>query len=227
MNIEQVLLASCPKSPTLSNMEPETKVEKMQVVNIKGETQDRRIVRAYQCRGSSGGGFTDAMLAIGMTGARESLGLSLLFAKFNKDLIEYRKAVNALANYVIKHAPRVKGTNTALQFKECAIILAKLAVDDYCRTADIKKARCRCGGTGKVYDIGATKKNGEGVEKNCTRCHGTGLRATTTAAAQRAAEGLLQISRATWYRAWQDFYRSLITKCFVEAAGAENTLRQL
>lgn len=225
MNIERILLASCPKSPSITSMDAETKTEKPQVMNHEGETQDRRIVRAYQCRGSGGGGFTDAMLAIGMTQGREALGLSLLFAKFNKDVIEYRKAVNVLANYALKHAPKTKAK--ALRLEECATILAKLAVDDYCRTADIKKARCRCGGTGKRYDIGATKKRGESMEKNCERCHGTGLKATTTAAAQRAAEGLLEISRATWYRNWQNFYRSLITKCYAEAEAAEGTLKRL
>jgi cytochrome c5 len=105
------------------------------------------------------------------------------------------------------------------------VLLSKLAVDDFCRTADIERARRRCGGSGKTYDIAATKAEGQVIEKTCSRCHGTGLKPTTTAPAHKVVKGLIPtLSQQTWNRNWQRFYQMLISKCYQDAKAAEIVL---
>lgn len=225
MRIEHALLASSPKSPSIMSMAPETKPQSKLTTDQDGAQQERRVVRASQCRGGGQGGYTDVMVALGITQSREAQGLSLLYAKYNKDKPEREKAIERLAQYAIKQAPKLVGKAAGRQMARCMALLSKLAVDDFCRTADIERARCRCGGSGKVYDIAATKAGGKAVEKTCSRCHGTGLKPTTTAPAYKVAKGLIPgLSQPTWNRNWQRFYQMLISKCYQDAEAAEGVL---
>ncbi|CAI2535575.1 antitermination protein [Serratia ficaria] len=225
MRIEHALLASSPKSPSVMGMAPDTKPQSDVLVDEDGVTHGRRVVRASQCRGGGKGGYTDVMVALGITQSREAQGLSLLYAKFNKDTSEREKAIERLAQFAIKQAPKLVGKAAGRQMARCMVLLSKLAVEDYCRTADIVRARCRCGGSGKVYDIAATKAGGKAVEKTCSRCHGTGLKPTTTAQAYKVVKGLIpDLSQPTWNRNWQRFYQMLISKCYQDAESAEMVL---
>lgn len=225
MRIEHALLASSPKSPSIMSMAPETKPQSKLTTDQDGVQQERRVVRASQCHAGGQGGYTDVMVALGITQSREAQGLSLLYAKFNKDNSEREKAIERLAQYAIKQAPKLVGKAAGRQMARCMVLLSKLAVDDFCRTADIERARCRCGGSGKVYDIAATKAGGKAVEKTCSRCHGTGLKPTTTAPAYKVAKGLIPgLSQPTWNRNWQRFYQMLISKCYQDAEAAEGVL---
>lgn len=225
MRIEHALLASSPKSPSVMSMAPDTKPQSKLLIGQDGIPQERRIVRASQCQGGGQGGYTDVMVALGVTQSREAQGLSLLYAKFNKDNSEREKAIERLAQFAIKQAPKLVGKAAGRQKARCMVLLSKLAVDDYCRTADIVRARCRCGGSGTVYDIAATKAAGTAVEKTCSRCNGTGLKPTTTAPAHKVVKGLIpDLSQPTWSRNWQRFYQMLISKCYQDAESAEMVL---
>lgn len=225
MRIEHALLASSPKSPSIMSMGAETKTESHLCTGHTGELQDRRVVRAYQSRSGGKGGYTDVMFALGVTQRHEAQGLSLLYAKYNKDQKEREAAIERLAQFAIKQAPKLVGKASGRQMARCMVLLAKLAVDDFCRTADVERARCRCGGTGKVYDLVATKLTGQSVEKTCQRCHGTGLKPMTSAPAFKVVKGLLpELSQPSWNRNWQRFFDMLISHCYQDASAAESFL---
>lgn len=225
MRIEHALLASSPKSPSIMSMAVETKPQSNLCTGHSGEMQDRRVVRAYQSRSGGKGGYTDVMFALGITQSREAQGLSLLYAKYNKDAKERDAAIERLALFAIKQVPKLVGKASGRNMARCMVLLAKLAVDDFCRTADIERARCRCGGTGKVYDIARTRATGETVEKTCERCHGTGLKPMTSAPAYKVVKGLLpDLSQPSWNRNWQRFFDLLISHCYQEASAAESVL---
>lgn len=225
MRIEHALLASSPKSPSIMSMAVEIKPQSNLCTGHTGEMQDRRVVRASQNRSGGKGGYTDVMFALGVTQSREAQGLSLLYAKYNKDPKEREAAIERLAQYAIKQAPKLVGKASGRQMARCMVLLAKLAVDDFCRTADVERARCRCGGTGKVYDLVATKLAGHTVEKTCQRCHGTGLKPMTSAPAFKVVKGLLpELSQPSWNRNWQRFFDLLISHCCQDASAAESVL---
>lgn len=225
MRIEHALLASSPKSPSIMSMAVEIKPQSNMCTGHTGELQDRRVVRAYQSRSGGKGGYTDVMFALGITQSREAQGLSLLYAKYNKDAKERDEAIERLALYAIKQAPKLIGKASGRQLARCMVLLAKLAVDDFCRTADVGRARCRCGGTGKVYDIARTRAAGVTVEKTCDRCHGTGLKPMSSASAFKVVKGLLpELHERTWCRNWQRFFDLLISQCYQDASAAENVL---
>lgn len=127
-----------------------------------------------------------------------------------------------------KQAPKLVGKAAGRQMAQCMVLLSKLAVDDFCRTADIVRVRCRCGGSGKTFDIAATKAGGQAIEKICCRCHGTGLKPITTALAHKVVKGLIPtLSQQTWNRNWQRFYQMLISKCYQDAEAAERVLSRV
>jgi hypothetical protein len=207
------------------SMAVETKPQSNYCTGHTGEMQDRRVVRASQSRSGGKGGYTDVMFALGVTQSREAQGLSLLYAKYNKDPKEREAAIERLAQFAIKQAPKLVGKASGRQMARCMVLLAKLAVDDFCRTADVERARCRCGGTGKVYDLVATKLAEHAVEKTCQRCHGTGLKPMTSAPAFKVVKGLLpDLHERTWCRNWQRFFDLLISHCYQDASAAESVL---
>ena len=225
MRIEHALLASSPKSPSIMSMAVETKTQSHLCTGHTGELQDRRIVRAYQSRSGGKGGYTDVMFALGITQSREAQGLSLLYAKYNKDPKERDAAIERLALFAIKQVPKLVGKASGRNMARCMVLLAKLAVDDFCRTADVERARCRCGGSGKVYDIARTRATGKTVEKTCERCHGTGLKPMTSASAFKVVRGLLpDLHERTWNRNWQQFFDLLISRCYQDSNAAESIL---
>ncbi|AGQ30861.1 antitermination protein Q [Serratia liquefaciens] len=228
MRIEHALLASSPKSPSIMSTAPDIKPQSKLLIGQDGIQQERRVVRASQCQGGGQGGYTDVMVALGITQSREAQGLSLLYAKFNKDMAEREKAIEQLAQHAFKQAPKLVGKAAGRQMARCMVLLSKLAVDDFCRTADIERARCRCGGSGKTYDFAATKAEGQVIEKICIRCNGTGLKPTTTAPAHKVVKGLIPtLSQPTWSRNWHRFYQMLISKCYQDAEAAERVLSRV
>lgn len=225
MRIEHALLASSPKSPSIMSMAVETKPQSHLCTGHSGELQDRRVVRAYQSRSGGKGGYTDVMFALGITQSREAQGLSLLYAKYNKDAKERDAAIERLALFAISQAPKLVGKASGRNMARCMVLLAKLAVDDFCRTADVERARCRCGGSGKVYDIARTRAAGKTVEKTCERCHGTGLKPMTSSSAFKVVRGLLpDLHERTWNRNWQQFFALLISRCYQDSSAAESIL---
>lgn len=225
MRIEHALLASSPKSPSIMSMAVETKPQSHLCNGHTGELQDRRVVRACQSRSGGKGGYTDVMFALGITQSREAQGLSLLYAKYNKDAKERDAAIERLALFAISQAPKLVGKASGRNMARCMVLLAKLAVDDFCRTADVERARCRCGGTGKVYDLARTRAAGKTIEKTCERCHGTGLKPMTSASAFKVVRGLLpDLHERTWNRNWQQFFDLLISRCYQDSGAAESVL---
>ncbi|WP_223881559.1 antitermination protein [Affinibrenneria salicis] len=115
-----------------------------------------------------------------------------------------------------------------LQRAHCMVLLAKMAVEAYSRTAEDKAARCRCGGRGKVVDQAASRAAGATVEKVCPRCHGSGLKPLTSASAYKVINTLIpELTQRTWSRNWKNFYDSLITRCHQEAAAAQSFFEQI
>ncbi|RLM24524.1 hypothetical protein BIY29_08740 [Brenneria alni] len=172
--------------------------------------------------------YSDILLALGVVQSREALGLSLILAKYNKDPKEKNKAIEGIAGIGMKQAPKLVGKAAGRQMANCIVLLAKMAVEEYSRTADDPKSRCRCRGRGKVADLAASRAAGTTIEKICPRCDGTGLKPATSAAVYKVIKALVpDLTQRTWTRNWKVFYDSLITQCYQESTAAEKLFSQL
>ncbi|MCL2897923.1 antitermination protein [Brenneria tiliae] len=167
-------------------------------------------------------GYSEILLALGVVQSHEALGLSLIFAKYNKDDGEKRKAIEGIARIGMKRAPKLVGKAAGRQMANCMLLLAKMAVEEYGRTADDPQARCRCRGRGKVTDQAASRAAGTTIEKVCPRCGGSGMKPVKSATAYKVIKALVpELTQRTWSRNWKAFYDSLITQCYQESMAAE------
>ncbi|MFC3394241.1 antitermination protein [Brenneria rubrifaciens] len=165
---------------------------------------------------------SDILLALGVVQSREGLGLSLILARYDKDPKERKKAIEGIARFALKQAPALVGKAAGRQKAHCMVLLAKMAVEQYCRTADDPQYRCRCGGRGEVTDLAASKARGETVKKICPRCGGSGLKPPTSSTVYKVIKTLIpELTQRTWSRNWKVFYDALVSRCHQEAGEAE------
>jgi hypothetical protein len=182
---------------------------------------------------------TDVMAALGMAQSRAELGFALFFAKHMKDRQSRDKAVKLLALVAIKIAPVTIGKVAGRRMAQAMLVLCGQAVEVYCRTADDPHARCpQCKGRRKVAAIALA--NGGGVvcdyalmgsaegqlsepkERECPRCHGTGLKASPSSRVYRAVNALLpELPQRTWSLNWKPLYEELISRCEAEESQAD------
>lgn len=183
---------------------------------------------------------TDVMTALGMAQSRAELGFALFFAKHMKDRQSRDKAVKLLAQIAMTIAPVTIGKVAGRRMAQAMLILCGQAVEVYCRTADDPHARCpQCKGRRKVAAIALANGGGvvcdyalmgmadgqfsEPYERECPRCHGTGLKASPSSRAYRAVNALLpELPQRTWSLNWKPFYDELISRCEAEESHADS-----
>jgi hypothetical protein len=134
---------------------------------------------------------TDVMAALGVTCSRARVGLSMFMGKAGSHTDEQR-AVQALARYVLDHAPKNVRKAAGGRLGECALILARFAFSEYSRSAATSSECPDCRGAGVTRTEGEIVKyagyigmDGEekispvteqGVVENvCVTCHGRGV----------------------------------------------------
>lgn len=182
---------------------------------------------------------TDVMAALGMAQSRAELGFALFFAKHMKDQESRDKAIKLLAVVALRIAPKSIGKVAGRQMAKAMLIMCGQAVDVYCRTADDPHARCpQCKGRRKVAPIALANGGGlicdyalmgkaegqvsEPGERDCPRCHGTGLKASPSSRTYRAINALLpDLPQRTWSLNWKPFYDQLISHCDAEESHAD------
>lgn len=164
----------------------------------------------------------DILTALGYTQARCPAGLNLLIAKYTKDSTAAKSALSELVSYAKKNAPKMVGKISGRQSAIALNALSMLVLEEYCRTADTLGAKCRCGGSGEVYDVRETNRTGELVAKQCSRCNGRGVTPVPSSRAYRVISKLIpEVNNAAWYRYWHPFYEKLYSWCLIEESRAD------
>lgn len=167
-------------------------------------------------------GYSDILLALGVVQSHEALGLSLILTKYNKDPDEKSKAIAGIARFAMKQAPKLVGKAAGRQMAQCIVLMAKMAVEEYGRTADDPLNRCRCKGRGKVIDQDASRAAGKTIEKVCPRCGGSGMKPVKSASVYKVIKTVVpDLTQRTWSRNWKVFYDSLVAQCYQESTAAE------
>ncbi|QPB12007.1 antitermination protein Q [Providencia phage PSTCR3] len=127
MKLENALKNFHPKSPTFGN--------------VAGCTSPDRITG------------TDIMAAMGMTESQAKFGMTAFLAK--NDISEEDKfsTVEALTQYALKVAPKLVRKAAGKKLGYCLIVLAKMAFEDYARSAGSVCQCSACGGKGLIYKM--------------------------------------------------------------------------
>lgn len=193
-----------------------------------GDPKSAQIV-AIQARSTGNSHLTrdDIIVSLGFTQSRCRAGLSLIYAKYTKDPYAAQTALIALRLYassvVEKYIPK-----NGRPVNEAAIsVLAMLALEEFCRTADTPGAMCRCGGKGTVRDLKKSRQKDTPLEKSCSRCKGTGLRPLTQTRCHHALLKVVSISQPTYSRYWSPFYMDLLNWCSRQESIAEHTYNMI
>ncbi|MFZ5272572.1 antitermination protein [Enterobacter asburiae] len=189
-----------------------------------GDPKSAQIVE-LQARSTGNSHLTrdDIIISLGLTQSRCRAGLSLIYAKYTKDPHAAQTALLALKQYassvVRKYIPKNSSTIT-----DAAVsVMAMLALEEFCRTADTPGAMCRCGGKGTVKDLKKSKQKNKHIEKPCPRCKGSGLRPLTQTRCHHALLKFIDISQSTYSRYWSPFYHELMNWCYQQESDAEKT----
>lgn len=124
MKLENALKNFHPKSPTFGN--------------VAGCTSPDRITG------------TDIMAAMGMTESQAKFGMTAFLAK--NDISEEDKfsTVEALTQYALKVAPKLVRKAAGKKLGYCLIVLARMAFEDYARTAGSVCQCSACSGKGMI-----------------------------------------------------------------------------
>lgn len=132
---------------------------------------------------------TDVMAAIGTTSSRAGFGLAAFFGKAGISKTDEQLAVQALAQFAIKHAPKNVRKAAGDKLGDCMLTLAQFAFADYSRSAATSVTCHTCSGTGfisgyedvvkhpGIYDadgaeVVAPKIKNELVKRVCGACEG-------------------------------------------------------
>lgn len=187
-----------------------------------GDPKSAQIV-AYQARSTGDSHLTreDIVTSLGVTQSRCRAGLSLIYAKYTKDVHSAETALRELQIYASTTAGCYLPQHSGEGFRMAISTLTMLVLEEYCRTADTPGAKCLCGGKGSLRDLKQSKKTGSPVYKQCARCKGTGLRPLTHARCHQAILKHFSISQSTYSRYWRPFYDDLIAWCYRQESNAE------
>ncbi|OAT54003.1 antitermination protein [Providencia heimbachae] len=165
MKLENALKNFHPKSPTFGN--------------VAGCTSPDRITG------------TDIMAAMGMTESQAKFGMTAFLAKNDVSEEDKFSTVEALTQYAKKITPKLVRKAAGKKLGYCLIVLAKMAFEDYARSAGSVCQCSVCSGKGLIYsrkDVtkhpGITRLDGtvviepwienEKVEELCVPCNGKG-----------------------------------------------------
>lgn len=101
---------------------------------------------------------TDVMAAIGTTSSRARFGLAAFFGKAGISKTDEQLAVQALAQFAIKHAPKNVRKAAGDKLGACMLTLAQFAFADYSRSAATSVMCHTCSGTGRTTREQITRK---------------------------------------------------------------------
>ncbi|MEG5690092.1 antitermination protein [Enterobacter kobei] len=93
---------------------------------------------------------TDVMAAIGTTSSRARFGLAAFFGKAGVSKTDEQLAVQALAQFAIKNAPKNVRKASGDALGACMLTVAQFAFAEYSRSAATSVACHNCGGTGFI-----------------------------------------------------------------------------
>ncbi|WP_308568108.1 antitermination protein [uncultured Providencia sp.] len=133
----------------------------------------------------------DIMAAMGMTESQAKFGMTAFLAKNDVSEEDKFSTVEALTQYAKKITPKLVAKAAGKKLGYCLIVLAKMAFEDYARSAGSIFSCSACNGKGLIYshkDVikhpGITKLDGtvviepwienEKVEELCISCNGKG-----------------------------------------------------
>ncbi|WP_413496377.1 antitermination protein [Morganella psychrotolerans] len=134
----------------------------------------------------------DTAAALGMTEQKAQFGMNAFFAKNDVSIDDKYKTVEALTQYALKTVPHLVKKAAGNRLAQCMTILAKMAFEDYARSAGSSCQCPSCAGEGMIYTMkavvkhpGITNKDGiviiepdirnEQVGEACGICDGKGL----------------------------------------------------
>lgn len=133
----------------------------------------------------------DTAGALGMTEQRAKFGISAFFAKNDVSEKDKFSTVEQLTQYALKVTPKLVAKSAGNKLGYCLVILAKMAFEDYVRSAGSVCECSACAGKGLIYkrkDVikhpGITRLDGtvviepwienEKVDELCVSCNGKG-----------------------------------------------------
>ncbi|MCG5290836.1 antitermination protein [Providencia rettgeri] len=134
---------------------------------------------------------TDIMAAMGMTESQAKFGMMAFLAKNDISEEDKYSTVEALTQYAKKITPKLVAKAAGKKLGYCLIVLARMAFEDYARSAGSVFPCSACSGKGLIYkrkDVvkhpGITRLDGtvviepwienEKVEELCISCNGKG-----------------------------------------------------
>ncbi|WP_374448180.1 antitermination protein [Providencia sp.] len=132
MKLENVLKNFHPKSPTFGN--------------VAGCTSPDRLTG------------TDIMAAVGMTESQAEFGMAAFLAKNDVSEEDKFSTVEALTQYAKKITPKLVAKAAGKKLGYCLIVLARMAFEDYARSAGSVCQCSACSGKGMVNKKVTTKK---------------------------------------------------------------------
>lgn len=165
MKLESALKQFYPKSPTFSDTSCSTSPDRLKGMDSAG--------------------------ALGMTEQRAKFGMSAFFAKNDVSEEDKFSTVEQLTRYALKVTPKLVAKSAGNKLGYCLAILAKMAFEDYARSAGSVCECSACAGKGLIYsrkDVvkyqGKTSIDGtvviepwtekENVGELCKTCNGKG-----------------------------------------------------
>ncbi|WP_270804415.1 antitermination protein Q [Aeromonas sp. QDB66] len=181
------------------------------------------ISEAHHSGGSKGDAGDGSLGAFALLGKHCPTGLALILARYNKDPGQKQQALREVIATGRTLAPAYLAKLTRRADGKAITSVALLALDAYCRTADTPCAACQC-----CKGRGVTLARATNSERQCERCHGTGLRPITGARVRRALILCLgEITRHDWESRWYPFYLALVAWCHQQEAEATHLARRL
>lgn len=165
MKLESALKQFYPKSPTFSDGSCSTSPDRLKGIDSVG--------------------------ALGMTEQRAKFGMSAFFAKNDVSEEDRFSTVEQLTQYALRVTPKLVAKSAGNKLGYCLVILAKMAFEDYARSAGSVCECSECAGKGLIYsrkDVvkyqGKTSIDGtvviepwtekENVGELCKTCNGKG-----------------------------------------------------
>lgn len=125
MKLESALKQFYPKSPTFSDSSCSTSPDRLKGMDSAG--------------------------ALGMTEQRAKFGMSAFFAKNDVSEEDRFSTVEQLTQYALKVTPRLVAKSAGNKLGYCLVILAKMAFEDYARSAGSVCECSACAGKGLIY----------------------------------------------------------------------------
>ncbi|WP_109397871.1 antitermination protein [Proteus faecis] len=125
MKLESALKQFYPKSPTFSDGSCSTSPDRLKGMDSAG--------------------------ALGMTEQRAKFGMSAFFAKNDVSEEDKFSTVEQLTKYALRVTPKLVAKSAGNKLGYCLVILAKMAFEDYARSADSVCECSACAGKGLIY----------------------------------------------------------------------------